>query len=611
MMKAKRKNVFLIIFSMIFVLSLSCFMAIIPAKAANPEPVTDIIMDTEASVRKDKLEAGSKSGIRFTAVVDNSYFENGALKENTVAGIIVTKGNNIAASTLTHESNKTGGAYAGAVLDIPADVWDSTKDTTTGKGFNAVVWNIPNTKYGEELTARGYVGTRADETSAYEYVYSDDVCVRNVAQVASKALANGIEDPYGTLAAYVDGVNPTITVDGDAETTMAIEKEVGANLSIAVEPSYLTPVITTENKFVDIKDNKILVRKYDANNTQETVTIKLGNTTKTVQITAKNEFKDGNLAENVLADFDENYYPSYGIKQGAGVTHSYMDVRHFDVKAAQAAGVDADSGIVGINVYGSYDAVVVPFGKTLTVSEISGIYIKIWVDEATANKNSVYIKINGNEKKASNAATTQGVNLVANSWNYIYVSRARLKASDGYNAATISEIEMYVQGTPRFWWYIDEVGILDNIAQENELINFDSAADMQTNFPWGGTVTYLSATDSACPTGATGGVAKFTTTGASGTLFYFKRYLNMSQVSKIIVRAYIPSSNPMRWWSVSSTGGYSSANWTIAAQNGQFYNYEIDVSTQWATTDNSVCGIRLHTNSADTWYIDSITYVAK
>ena len=431
MMKVKTKNIFLVVLAMLFVLTFGCFFVSISAKAQEPAPVTDIVMSEKASVRKQE----DKSGIRYTAYVNESNFENGALKDGYKAGVIVTDGQ-VNANTLTHASNQTGGAYAGRVLDIPTTIWDADKDNENGKAFNAVVWNIPQSEYGEYLTARAYL------FNGTEYIYSDAVCVRNVAQVASEALADGVEDTWGTLVKYVDGVNPTVSVDGNAETAIAVEKEVGANLSISITPSYLTPAITTESKFVTITDdNKIIVRKYVENDKTETVTLKLGSLTKTVAITAKNEFKDGNLAENVLADFDESYYPSYGIKQGAGVTHTYMDVRHFDAESAQNAGVDADSGVVGINVYGSYDAVVVPFGKTLTVSEISGIYIKIWVDETTATKNSVYIKINGVEKKASDAIVTDGVNLVANSWNYICIPNALLMSTKGYQATTISELD--------------------------------------------------------------------------------------------------------------------------------------------------------------------------
>ena len=601
MMKVKTKNIFLVVLSMLFVLTFGCFFVSISAKAQGTTPVTDIVMLEKASVRKE----ADKSGIRYTAYVNEKHFENGALKDGYKAGVIVTEGQ-VSANTLTLASNETGGAYAGKVLDIPTTIWDAEKDSKDGKAFNAVVWNIPDTAYGNYLTARAYLFNGTD------YIYSDAVCVRNVAQVASEALADGVEDTWGTLVKYVDGVNPTITVAGNAETTMAVEKEVGANLSISVTPSYLTPIIETENKFVSVTDSKMIVRKYDANNTVETVTIKLGSTTKTVQITAKNEFKDGNLAENVLADFDENYYPSYGIKVGTASQPQYVGINYVDVETAKAAGVEADSGVVKVYQYSHTDTVVIPFGKTLTVSEISGIYLKIWVNENAATTNNIGIKLsNGNFLRVSNEASVQGFNLVANSWNYIYMARKRFQ---NFGMTSVSQIEMYVQGSngAANAYYIDEVGLLDNIVQENELINFDNPADIQTTYPWSSnTISYLSATDSTVPAGATGGVAKIVATGGAEAIIYFKRMLNTSQVSTIIVRAYISSSNPMRWWSVNKTGGYSGSNWTITAQSGQFYDYKIDVATQWGTTDNSVCAIRLHPNSADTWYIDSITYVAK
>ena len=599
MMKVKTKNIFLVVLSMLFVLTFGCFFVSISAKAQGTTPVTDIVMLEKASVRKET----DKSGIRYTAYVNEKHFENGALKDGLKAGVIVTEGQ-VSANTLTLASNETGGAYAGKVLDIPTTIWDAEKDSEYGKAFNAVVWNIPDKAYGNYLTARAYLFNGTD------YIYSDAVCVRNVAQVASEALADGVEDTWGTLVNYVDGVNATITVAGNAETTMAVEKEVGANLSISVTPSYLTPIIETENKFVDITDNKILVRKYDANNAVETVTIKLGTKTKTVQITAKNEFKDGNLAENVLADFDERYYPSYGITSGNNTNYQhYLNVTHINAENAPAG---ATGGVVKVYQYTHTDTVVIPFGKTLTVSEISGIYLKIWVNENAATTNNIGIKLsNGNFLRVSNEASVQGFNLVANSWNYIYMARKRFQ---NFGMTSVSQIEMYVQGSngAQNAYYLDEVGLLDNIAQENELINFDNPADIQTTDPWSSnTISYLSATDSTVPAGATGGVAKIVATGGAEAIIYFKRMLNTSQVSKIIVRAYISSSNPMRWWSVNKTGGYSGSNWTITAQSGQFYNYEIDVAAQWGTTDNSVCAIRLHPNSADTWYIDSITYVAK
>ena len=143
MAKSSKKSLALMVLSFVCLVCLSLSFVIGSAAAAGEQIAPT--MKSGAEVRT----VADKSGIRFTAYVDDSYFTDGKLNDNTVAGMIITKGE-VDAETLTHASNEVGGAYAGAILDIAATVWDSKKDIEGAKAFNAVVYNIPESAYGAD-----------------------------------------------------------------------------------------------------------------------------------------------------------------------------------------------------------------------------------------------------------------------------------------------------------------------------------------------------------------------------------------------------------------------------------------------------------------------------
>lgn len=607
MMKVKTKNIFLVVLSMLFVLTFGCFFVSISAKAQGTTPVTDIVMLEKASVRKET----DKSGIRYTAYVNEKHFENGALKDGYKAGVIVTEGQ-VSANTLTLASNETGGAYAGKVLDIPTTIWDAEKDSEYGKAFNAVVWNIPDTAYGNYLTARAYLFNGTD------YIYSDAVCVRNVAQVASEALADGVEDTWGTLVKYVDGVNATITVAGNADETVELTLGLGQSVEVVTDPSYLTLILDNTNAgCVQVKDGKITVTKYDENNAAATVSAKLGSLEKTINIAIVNQFVDSNIAKNVLADFNEANY-AYGVYSANSNFYGTLNVLDADTAKTETG---ANSGVVKVTTRYNWEEVVFKFVETIDVTETAGIYITMKYEAKFEGK--MYLRIPKTDgtfaEKAINGTNIRTYKSANGGWNKISIPYAELVRSFA-GVTEISELHVMVVPTgisgdecPTLF-YVDEIGVVT--ATGNELLNFDDATDVNMVFQWSYAVTYLAPNATGYPTdvGATTGVVKLDYAAhGSPSEFYFKQKITSNVASAIVLRFYSPVGNKEspRPRVLLNYGAIDLSYKAVV--EGAFVDVVFDIThISSATVINSLRIMRYYPTASDpAWYLDSITYVAK
>lgn len=600
MIKSNKKSLALLLLSFVCLICLS--LSVVTGFAAATGAKIAPEMKAGAEVRT----VADKSGIRFTAYVDDSYFTDGKLNNGTVAGMIITKGE-VEAETLTHESNKAGGAYEGAVLDIPATVWDAKRDIEGKKAFNAVVYNIPETAYGTDLTARAYV--KVDN----EYVYSSTVCTYSIAEVASYILATGgyEDEDFDVLAGYVDGTNPLVTVGDKTSDKIDVELVVGESVAYTIAPSNLTPIIETENKFVEVKDGKITVKEYIASNTVENITVTLGNKVTVIQVTAK--YNDINIKQNLLADFDESDYIGNLVNKSGEKT---------TLVHASTSIAGANSGVLKIWAYGQYDSINVSLAKTINVDEFTGgIYIRFWVDEATAKVTNaaLWVTINGKEVKA---LSVSGQKPVANSWNYAYISRETIISTCG--ATKVSGLSFYVYGAAGNWYYVDEIGYVT--ATGNELLSFDDESDLC--MVWGRfvTVQQLTADEAGYPTGkgATTGVAELPQVDdGCPSQFYFKQSINTANVSAIILRMYVPKSagdHRIRVYVNSNTGTRTeitaaSAPLKIYDGNDTFIDVLVNLSSIASGTILTSLEIQRHwkinNTTTSSYYLDSITYVAK
>ncbi len=279
MNKAKRISTFIIL-SMLFIASMCAFLFYgisgVDALSENGKP--EIEMIDGASVRNDT----ENSGLRFSALINDGYFQSGTtLKDGFSAGMLIIDTDSYDESiALTHESKESN--YAGRVLEVAAQVFDSNSDySVDGQTvFNAVVTNIPDNAYGSglSLTARAYVYDGTD------YIYSEQVVSRCVAEVASIALASGESDENGILCGYVDAAAGDFTVDGDAGETVSLTLQVGENVAPVATPSYLTvALVSADEEKVSVADGKISAVAPSAE--PVTVTATLGSKVKTINVT--------------------------------------------------------------------------------------------------------------------------------------------------------------------------------------------------------------------------------------------------------------------------------------------------------------------------------------
>lgn len=358
MLKAKTKNVLLVILSLVFALTLISFVAVRPAKAEGPI----VSMKETAAVRIDQ---DGKNGIRFTGYVADSINLSQAVEgefseTDTYAGIIVAR-EELSASELTHAV-----LDAEDYIDVPAVKYDPLNDTELGRAFNAVIYQIPEQALANQLTARAYV--RIDG----EYTYSETVTTRSLAGVASSAILkdNPTSEDLEILKGYVTPVNPVIKI-GDTELipngTTEITLESFASAPITVSPKDIAFDVNVEKDSMGIMlENNMLTAI--GGTEKQYVYIDIAGDFYEVEIDVT-EWKDTNIAENVLADFGEKEYLSTIWKNGGTVTY-------LDAETATAELGEASDGVIKItNCW--YNYIKIPFAKPVNLNEISKLYIKL------------------------------------------------------------------------------------------------------------------------------------------------------------------------------------------------------------------------------------------
>ena len=244
-------------------------------------------------------------GLRFSALVSKTCFDENTnqLKSGYSAGMLIIDTDSYNASVELTQESKTG-AYANKVLDIAANKWDtnSAYATETQNVFNAVITAIPNNAYGcgKSLTARSYV---YDGTN---YIYSENIVSRCVAQVASGALSQGFEDVDGILTGFVDAVGGSFSVDGKEDATIDVTLKLGESIAPVATPSYLAVALSSSNESVlSVTDGKIsAVGKSDE---PIVVQASLGSLTKTINVTIDSSAVDAQLAGAVYTSVDGKF----------------------------------------------------------------------------------------------------------------------------------------------------------------------------------------------------------------------------------------------------------------------------------------------------------------
>ena len=448
MVKAKR-NLLLIILSVIFALTVVSFVVTRPVKAETPL----IAMKETASVR---IDPDGRNGIRFTGYVHKDVgldrpdtTTNEFEADDTYTGIVVAKG------AKTVEEMKAYPVDHLDVLDIPAKRMDPARDdkTTGAKAFNAVVWDIAeHNANAQEITAIAYI------CEAGKYTYSDNVIVRSLAQVASSVIKNDstvTADDLPILQSYVDGANPVVSVNGVAfeqgVTEMNIEATRLQDVVVSVSPANITPIVESLSSVFTINDNVITPTALAEN---ATAYITVGSTVYTLNIKV-NGFVDTELAPGVLADFDE---PGYG-EQAERINQH---------KVAWSSGEEfgADSGVVYTVNRGTYQKVFMPLSTPLAFQSVEGFYINVKVPLGKlTNMILNFYDVNG-VAIAAKGTTNSNVYLKditdalydTNEWTTVYVSSKRL--ADKFDTSLTVGYVAFYNANENTQMFLDEIGLL-------------------------------------------------------------------------------------------------------------------------------------------------------
>ena len=338
MSKTRKYGLFFL--SLLFMLSMALYVSYSLSngnRSAFAAETTEVIEMVEgASVRVE-----APSGIRFTARVDETYLENGQVKEGYEVGMLIIP------SALLGEVELTAGTPN--VSKTAASVFDTVDNQKEGMAtFNVALCDITETHYATDLSARAYIYNK--DTGKYIYSALNEIQERSVAQVASLALAGGDSDESGILTNYIDKCNPTLTVGGNGADEINLTLKVGDTVSVETTPASLVPAFVCESNAVTCEDKTITVASEFDN--VVTVTVKLGSVTKTVnvQVEKVNIEIDG-VSQLYTTDKDLGDGKTYvkTAEYTATVSVNGVDEPDADIvwsAEGDAVSIDASSGIV-------------------------------------------------------------------------------------------------------------------------------------------------------------------------------------------------------------------------------------------------------------------------
>ncbi|MBQ9734786.1 MAG: hypothetical protein IJV95_02885 [Clostridia bacterium] len=324
MTKIKNKLLVVLTALLVFSLAFSLAMATPTTTKATEENavtptvnVTTILMDEGASVRTETSD-GIDSGIRFTMYINAEYY---ASLTNPVVGMYIAR-----ATDATEDDMKAGTLpekyqHVVATNALAGDAAETVEDT---KSFNAVIFNIPEEEFGTALIANGYI-----VADGVEIEYAINPQTRSIAQVASVAIANGLDDEV--LFNYVD------TAYAASGTTLAFETETAtldryldegksADLGLTVPENFTAIVTSSDPDVATVDADGNVTRGTKAGTT--TIKAQLGSAevTATVTVTAeKPEIVTVN-SENYKDIWNNDIRPAYKSAtdlESAGITGSY------------------------------------------------------------------------------------------------------------------------------------------------------------------------------------------------------------------------------------------------------------------------------------------------
>ncbi|MBQ8230287.1 MAG: Ig-like domain-containing protein [Clostridia bacterium] len=308
-MKILRKKKFCVfICSLLLLFGLAfgfAFQRPVQAEAESAVTLETFALQTGASVRME-----APYGIRFTAQISETEYES--LGDNAVFGTLILPANILGDRELTLEA-----ATALKAKNIVAEKWNDSlaEEVTDGAGervkmkaYTGVIVgsleeDFPETQFGREMAARGYV-TYTDKDGATHTIYTPNTEIRSIAYVASAAIADG------EMTEFLYDICETVSGANDlAFTKSEISVNVGESKTLALGGANgLTAHYISSNENVVSVNETGEVKGLAVG--EATVTAKLGRVSAqtTVTVTApENGVRLSASSENGKITSDTNY----------------------------------------------------------------------------------------------------------------------------------------------------------------------------------------------------------------------------------------------------------------------------------------------------------------
>ncbi|MBQ8426513.1 MAG: hypothetical protein IJX16_01995 [Clostridia bacterium] len=636
MIKTNTKKLLILALSLLFAFSLISFVVARPVSADTTPTVT---MKETAEVRYEEV-GDARKGIRFTGFVDKTleftYPEtttNDLLATDKFAGIIVGRGEYLA-EELTIEDD---------VMDVPAARWDPSRDTDTQKAFNTVIYNIPSAEYGQVLTARAYYYDGA------EYTYSDNVCVRSIAQVASAELVAGgyTDEQELELQAYVKGAKPVLSigettlVEGDAGNDITIMASTSA--TITVEPANIAFKVTANQDATNVTVDGYTITAGAATSAVQTVMVDVGGVTYYLNVTISN-WKDTDIATGVYAAYDEAAYvttfdtlpDSATVSKDAGAP-TYLDAETAKAELGDVA--EAQNGVIKWEK--KHHAILrIYFQQPVVKATSEGLVIRLKTDMET---NTLYehtkVRLEGDTTAFSTSTTAlyshmglawrKGYLDTVDKWVELVIPGTEMRENANW-PAELNYIDIYYTDFVGGTVYIDEIFDL-SVWSDKDIGEYVYAAYDEANYAYtvemngAGTVTYLDAETAKTELGdvaeAQNGVIKLDAkTGWKYIKINFQKPVDMSTAigftirfksstaSKGLIKVRLPGADShVEMYSIEDLAyadreyGYTANEWYSLNANLKAYAESDTFPAKWEYIEFYICA------GGQTLYLDEVT----
>lgn len=575
-MKTLRKNLTLFCLIVLATCLVGVFAttarAIVRANASVPEITSLTLNKAEARIDTDE-GVSTKNGIRFITTVSEEEYDSIAFDYDLEVITYIIPKSVLGEGTLNAENEDALAITVGSAVHVGEEyqfraVLSDTADSN---------WN-----YADEILAKSILTVKEQGGDTVVTTKETGVFGRSIAYIAHAAKNDAsaewssdetaiLEDFIGTTAFY----------------KINLPEGVSCDYAYGLEGQAIT---ATVSNVPGLKVTSVDVTGV----TDEAVDLESGSVSFTmpaaeVGFSFDGTFYDDDLETNVLLDFKEDFYsngkaitgPAYN---GASTVNRYeLYNANSSWKPDHYTALGAD-GMVFWQTVGIYNSVRFNFGKSITLADVGGIYVKYAATYAVGE--DLFAKFYDGatvkyEKRLTQYSTPAGD--AYTTLNVLVVPSVRI-INEGLTS--VDHIELMIATSTAANFYIDEIGVVPKTAVANNKIvyEFGSVAEgtgfVGRNSVLNAKVGYVAATaDNGLTGGAIDMSALSTQTGGSFTIINLDRKISVSEIESIEFKVYVKQPENAGDWLGFMIPGFNDV-WN-SVELGKNYDWSSEAVDTW------------------------------